>query len=234
VSGRGVGMDVVHQTIVARLKGTIEVQSTPGAGSTFMLKLPLTLAIIQVIIARAGGETFAIPLDVVKRVLVVAPGDIQLIGDREVCVVRGHHVPVIRLDAVLELDGGGDGPLQLILVEHAGTGHPIYALVCDHLVGKREIVIKSLGPLLANVPCTAGATLLGDRVALILDVPAIIRRALEPAARTPRRRAAHGEPRGGHILLVEDSDIVRESLRRLLAEAGYTVTAAIHRQHPLQ
>jgi len=238
VSGRGVGMDVVRQTIVARLKGTIEVQSTPGAGSTFMLKLPLTLAIIQVIIARAGGETFAIPLDVVKRVLVVAPGDVQLIGDREVCVVRGLHVPVIRLDAVLELDGGGDGPLQLILVEHAGPGHQIYALVCDHLVGKREIVIKSLGPLLANVPCTAGATLLGDRVALILDVPAIIRRALDPtlgpAARTPRRRAAHAEPRGGHILLVEDSDIVRESLRRLLAEAGYAVTVAIDGQHGLE
>ena len=106
VSGRGVGMDAVRQTIVARLKGTIDVQSTPGQGSAFVLKLPLTLAIIQVIIARAGGETFAIPLDVVKRVLAIEPGDIALIGDREVCVVRGHHVPLIRLDAVLELDEG--------------------------------------------------------------------------------------------------------------------------------
>ena len=70
VSGRGVGMDVVRQTIVTRLKGTIEVESTPGQGSAFVLKLPLTLAIIQVLVARAGGETFAIPLDVVQRVLV--------------------------------------------------------------------------------------------------------------------------------------------------------------------
>ncbi|MEO7729985.1 MAG: chemotaxis protein CheA, partial [Kofleriaceae bacterium] len=132
VSGRGVGMDVVRQTIVSRLKGSIEVESTPGQGSTFVLKLPLTLAIIQVIVARAGGETFAIPLDVVKRVLVIAPHEIERIGDREVCVVRGHHVPLIRLDAVLELDAGNDGMLQLVLVEHAGQS---YALVCDHLVG---------------------------------------------------------------------------------------------------
>jgi two-component system chemotaxis sensor kinase CheA len=233
VSGRGVGMDVVRQTIVSRLKGTIEVESTTGQGSAFVLKLPLTLAIIQVIIARAGGETFAIPLDVVKRVLVIDPHDIELIGDREVCVVRGHHVPLIRLDAILELDGGNDGMLQLVLVEHAGSGRETYALVCDHLVGKREIVIKSLGPLLANVPCTAGATLLGDRVALILDVPAIIHRALE------RPRAAHRAPRAQartgstQILLVEDSDTVRESLRRLLVDAGYLVTVAVDGQHGL-
>jgi CheY-like chemotaxis protein len=234
VSGRGVGMDVVRQTIVSRLKGTIDVESTTGQGSAFVLKLPLTLAIIQVIVARAGGETFAIPLDVVKRVLVIDPHAIELIGDREVCVVRGHHVPLIRLDEVLELDGGGDGALQLVLVEHAGPGHETYALVCDHLVGKREIVIKSLGPLLANVPCTAGATLLGDRVALILDVPAIIRRALDrpPAA----RRAQRAQARAGsaQILLVEDSDTVRESLRRLLVDAGYLVTVAVDGQHGLE
>jgi CheY-like chemotaxis protein len=195
------------------------------------LKLPLTLAIIQVIVARAGGETFAIPLDVVKRVLVVNPRDIELIGDREVCVVRGRHVALIRLDAVLELDGGGDGMLQLVLVEHA---HEIYALACDQLVGKREIVIKSLGPLLAHVPCTAGATLLGDRVALILDVPAIIRRALDRPQHA--RRAVRPQASGGsiQILLVEDSDIVRESLRRLLVDAGYLVTVAFDGQHGLE
>jgi two-component system chemotaxis sensor kinase CheA len=234
VSGRGVGMDIVRQIIVSRLKGIIDVESVPGRGSTFVMKLPLTLAIIQVIIARAGGETFAIPLDVVKRVLAIDPREIERIGDREVCVVRGHHVPLIRLDAVLELDGGNDGMLQLVLVEHAGPGRQTYALVCDHLVGKREIVIKSLGPLLANVPCTAGATLLGDRVALILDVPAIIRRALDQ----PRaaRRAPHAQARAGgaQILLVEDSDTTRESLRRLLADAGYLVTTAVDGQHGLE
>jgi two-component system, chemotaxis family, sensor kinase CheA len=231
VSGRGVGMDIVRQAIVTRLKGTIEVQSTPGQGSAFVLKLPLTLAIIQVIIARAGGETFAIPLDIVRRVLAIAPRDIAMIGDREVCVVRGHHVPLIRLDAILELDGASDGVLHLVLVEHGGQ---TYALVCDHLAGKREIVIKSLGPLLANVPCAAGATLLGDRVALILDVPAIIRRALDRSPGVRRPVTAQPRASGAQILLVEDSDTVRESLRRLLVDAGYLVTVAIDGQHGLE
>jgi len=233
VSGRGVGMDVVRQTIVTRLKGTIDVESTPGQGSTFVLKLPLTLAIIQVLVARAGGETFAIPLDIVQRVLAITPHEVQLVADREVVVVRGKHVPVIRLDHVLELDAGADGDLQLVLVELSGHS---YALVCEHLLGKREIVIKSLGKLLAAVPCVAGATLLGDRVALILDVPAIIQRALaQPAASGPRRVArTAATASASHVLLVEDSDIVRESLRRILADAGYVVTVAVDGAHGLE
>jgi two-component system chemotaxis sensor kinase CheA len=244
VSGRGVGMDVVRQTIVTRLKGTIEVESTPGQGSAFVLKLPLTLAIIQVVVARAGGETFAIPLDLVQRVLAIAPGAIELVGDREVCVVRGKHVPLIRLDTVLELDHGADpAELQLVLVDLGGQ---TYALVCEHLIGKREIVIKSLGKLLANVPCVAGATLLGDRVALILDVPAVLQRALERPSGPRVARSASGPAPGAQahrgklaagstqVLLVEDSDIVRESLRRLLVDAGYLVTVAIDGQHGLE
>jgi two-component system chemotaxis sensor kinase CheA len=233
VSGRGVGMDVVRSTIVQKLKGTIDVESTPGQGSAFVLKLPLTLAIIQVVVARAGGETFAIPLDVVQRVLAIQPHEIELVGDREVCVVRGKHVPLIRLDVVLELDSGHtEGEVPLVLVEQ---GAQTYALVCEHLLGKREIVIKSLGKLLAQVPCVAGATLLGDRVALILDVPAVIQRALQQPGSTVRRtaRTTRGAS-GSHVLLVEDSDIVRESLRRILADAGYVVTVAVDGQHGLE
>ena len=233
VSGRGVGMDVVRTTVVQKLKGTIDVESTPGQGSAFVLKLPLTLAIIQVVVARAGGETFAIPLDVVKRVIAIKPTDIELIGDREVCVVREKHVPVIRLEQVLELDDATDpADLQLVLVENGGAA---YALVCDQLLGKREIVIKSLGRLLGHCECVAGATLLGDRVALILDIPAIIARALALPSGV-RRVAKHsaGGATGAHILLVEDGDIVRESLRRLLVDAGYVVTTAVDGQHGLE
>ncbi|HEY4179179.1 MAG TPA: response regulator [Kofleriaceae bacterium] len=233
VSGRGVGMDVVRNTIIQKLKGSIDVESEVGKGSAFVLKLPLTLAIIQVLVARAGGETFAIPLDLVKRVIAIKPKDIELIGDREVCVVREKHVPVIRLEHVLELDDNTDASdLQLVLVEHAGS---FYALVSDQLLGKREIVIKSLGRLLTNVPCVAGATLLGDRVALILDIPAIITRALaQPSARTRVRKVAAAASTGAHVLVVEDGDIVRESLRRLLVDAGYVVTVAVDGQHGLE
>jgi CheY-like chemotaxis protein len=155
-----------------------------------------------------------------------------MIGDREVCVVRGHHVPLIRLDHVLELEGSSDGDVQVVLVEHGGQ---TYALACEHLVGKREIVIKSLGAMLANVPCVAGATLLGERVALILDVPAIVQRALaQPGGQRQPRKAASSAAAGAHILLVEDSDIVRETLRRLLADAGYHVTVAVDGVHAME
>jgi two-component system chemotaxis sensor kinase CheA len=231
VSGRGVGMDIVRQSIVTRLKGTIDVESTPGQGSAFVLKLPLTLAIIQVIVARASGEVFAIPLDVVQRVVSIPAAEVALVSDREVVVVRGKHVPLIRLDAVLELDGATEGDLQLVLVEQGGQA---YALVCDHLLGKREIVIKSLGPMLVNVPCVAGATLLGDRVALILDVPAIIRRALDRPVGPRKQVKRAATAASSHVLLVEDSDIVRESLRRILADAGYIVTVAVDGAHGLE
>jgi chemotaxis protein histidine kinase CheA/ActR/RegA family two-component response regulator len=232
VSGRGVGMDVVRQTIVHRLKGSIEIRSTVGQGSTFTLSLPLTLAITQVLLARAGGEVFAVPLDAVLRTLIVQPDQVRLVQEREVLTVRDRQVPLVRLAEVLELAGDevGGGELCVILTEHGGD---LFGLVCEGLLEKREIVIKSLGDLLRAVPCAAGATLLGDRCALILDVAAILTRALAlrrqgAGAARARRAPAAAAPAGPapHILLVEDSDVVRESLGRLLGEAGYRVTTA--------
>lgn len=227
VSGRGVGMDVVRQTIVTRLKGSIDIESELGRGSAFVLRLPLTLAIIQVILASSAGEVFAIPLDSVLRTAVVPTRDVSLVGDREVVLVDDEAVPLIRLAEVLELDGhhgGSEESIHVVLTEY---GDELYALACDRLVGKREIVIKSLGDLLGAVPCAAGATLLGDRCALILDVPAIVQRAQRRPAAAPQRvkRASSASPLA-HILLVDDSDTVRESLRRILVEAGYDVTTA--------
>ncbi|HWM85503.1 MAG TPA: response regulator [Kofleriaceae bacterium] len=231
VSGRGVGMDVVKQTIVHRLKGSIDIRSTVGQGSAFTLSLPLTLAITQVLLARAGGEVFAVPLDTVVRTLTCQPDEVRLVQEREVLTVRDRQVPLLRLADLLELPGEelGGGDLCVILTELGGD---MFGLVCEGLLEKKEIVIKSLGDFLRAVPCAAGATLLGDRCALILDVPAIISRALAQRRAGPtraRREASQPAPAAAlapHILLVEDSDVVRESLRRLLSEAGYRVTAA--------
>ena len=224
ISGRGVGLDVVRQTIVARLKGTIDIESVVGSGTTFVLRLPLTLAIIQVLLARVHGETLAIPLDSVERTIVVAPEDVRLIADREVILVSDRNVPLVRLGSVLELEGQeSHEALSVVLTEQGGD---LYGLACDHLLGKKEIVIKSLGELLQAVPCVAGATLLGDRCALILDIPAVVQRALRrPAPARPVKRAPSARARGD-VLLVDDSDTVREALKRLLVEAGYEVTTA--------
>jgi two-component system chemotaxis sensor kinase CheA len=238
VSGRGVGMDVVRDAIVSKLKGTVDVSSRVGVGTTFTLRLPLTLAIIQVLLARAGGEVFCVPLDVVTRTLTCSPSDIRILYDREVLSVHDRaggesHVPLIRLKSVLELDAREDltdTELHVILVDVFGSR---FGLVCERLLGKQEIVIKSLGDLLEDVPCAAGATLIGDRCALILDVPALVARAIQlgrphvsdapKQARPVEAERKAGRPR---VLLVEDSDTIRAGLRRLLEGAGADVTEA--------
>lgn len=227
VSGRGVGMDIVRQTIVTRLKGSIEIDSALGRGTTFVLRLPLTLAIIQVLLARVCGETFAIPLDAADRTFLVLPRDIGWIGDREVIELDGQSIPLVRLAHVLDLEGQEPDPSEALHIVVTPQSGDLYALCCDHLLGKKEIVVKSLGEVLSGVPCIVGATLLGDRCALILDIPAIVQRALRRPARAGAsvRRALPTRSRGT-VLLVDDSETVRESLRRLLVDAGYDVTTA--------
>jgi chemotaxis protein histidine kinase CheA/ActR/RegA family two-component response regulator len=248
VSGRGVGMDVVRDT-VNRLSGSIDIASTPGVGSTFTLRLPLTLAIIQVLQVRVAGQDFALPLDVVQRTLAVAPDDVHRVADRELLLLEGTppiQVPLIWVADALELGGAAalvttEGELPVILVDAGGE---TYGLIVDRLQGKREIVLKSLGELIDQVPCAAGATLIGDRVALILDAVQVVQRglarrgdasrrvraadALTPAsasaaASAPSPAGAAPKPR---VLLAEDSDVVRESLKRALEAHGCEVADA--------
>jgi chemotaxis protein histidine kinase CheA/ActR/RegA family two-component response regulator len=246
LSGRGVGMDVVRDTIT-KLSGTIELASSPGLGTTFTLRLPLTLAIVQVLLVRIAGEDYALPLDVVVRTLALPPEQIQRVYDREViflgrtaadpeeaAVESVAQVPLLWAADALELpratplELGGASDVPVVLVDAAGE---TYALAVERLLGKREIVLKSLGALLSEVPCAAGATLIGERVAVILDVVQLVQRGLaRPAARpvppstpTTTTAAARRRPR---ILVAEDSDVVRESLRRVLEAHGYEVVTA--------
>jgi two-component system chemotaxis sensor kinase CheA len=233
VSGRGVGMDVVRETIT-RLKGSIDISSTPGHGTTFTLKLPLTLAIIQVLLVRVCGQDLAIPLDSVKRTLTVRTDEIRHVHLRSVVQLDDGEVPLISLADALELPGtaGDDLEFPVILVETLGEQ---FALAADRLVGRQEIVIKTLGDLLEEVPCAAGATLLGDQVVIILDVPQVIQQAVRrlaergsraplPEAKSPSETPTPtGRPR---LLVVEDSDMIRESLKRLFESHGYDVVVA--------
>lgn len=233
-SGRGVGMDVVRDTI-SRLKGTVSVQSSPGAGTRFEIRLPLTLAIIQVLLVRCAGQTLAIPIDLVTRSVAAAASDVRIVVDREVLHDGDRDVPLVRLRDALGL-GGSDGAPDVVPVVLVDLGGQVWGLACDGFLGRQEIVLKTLGSLLAHVPGAAGATLVGDSPVLILDVPTLVgmvqsgavrRTALAVSTRVLGSKATLATTGSRpQILVAEDADVVREMMRRTLETAGFAVTVA--------
>lgn len=179
LSGRGVGLDVV-KTNIARLSGIIDVTSTPGAGTEFEITLPITLAIIQALIIESAGRTYAVPLNSVLESLIVERGDVRTVEGREVVSLRHQTLPLAWLDRLFELrrpEGAPAAPDKLYVVVIGLAQHRL-GLVVDELLGERDIVIKSLGRALQNVPGIAGATELGhQRAVLVLDVPALVEEA---------------------------------------------------------
>lgn len=173
VSGRGVGMDVVNQNI-RKLKGSIQVLSTKGKGTKFIVKLPLTLAITKALLVNACGETFAIPLDTVRESIRVMPDDVQTINGRPVTQLRDAVLPLFQLHDAFGYAPGDRGGRYLPVVVIGGEKKQL-GLVVDRLEGEQDIVIKSIGSYLGEMGGVAGATILGDgRVALILDVATLI------------------------------------------------------------
>jgi two-component system chemotaxis sensor kinase CheA len=173
VSGRGVGMDVVR-TNIQNLKGMIEIESVIDKGSTFIIKLPLTLAIIQGLLVRILDETYAIPLSSVIEVVAVNPKSVYSVNQQEVIRIRDDVNPLIRLDKTLNVPGAHDeiGNRYVVIV---GLGIEKVGLVVDELLGQQEIVIKSLGEYLGSIPGIAGSTIMGDgRVIMIIDVVELI------------------------------------------------------------
>jgi two-component system chemotaxis sensor kinase CheA len=172
VSGRGVGMDVVHNRIIS-LGGTADLTSEVGKGTIFTLKLPLTLAIIQALLVGLGDETYAIPINSVKETLAISQKDVKTVTGQETYVLRGHVLPLVRLDKLLNLPEKERGDtLAVVVVERAGKS---VGIIVDELMGQQEIVIKSLGDFLKGIRGFAGATIMGDgRVILILDIATLM------------------------------------------------------------
>jgi two-component system, chemotaxis family, sensor kinase CheA len=169
ISGRGVGMDVVRRQI-QKLKGRTEIRTEAGKGTTFRLRLPLTLAIIDGLIVVVGSHRYIIPIFAVKEILRPVAGMIRVIeGRHEFAMIRERALPVRRLARVFGIAAGSEDPTEsLLIVIETQTGE--YCLMVDALLGKQEVVIKSLSEALKNVPGIAGGAILGDgRVGLILD-----------------------------------------------------------------
>ncbi len=169
ISGRGVGLDVVRTKIEA-LGGVIEVESENGKGSKFIIRLPLTLAIIQALLVLIGQEKFAIPLSSIREIINIESKDIKLVQKQEVIILRKNVIPIIRLGEVLDVPDAKSNSDQITVVV-VNKGEKLSGFVVDNLIGQQEIVIKSLGKLLMGIKTIAGATILGDgQVALIIDV----------------------------------------------------------------
>jgi two-component system, chemotaxis family, sensor kinase CheA len=173
VSGRGVGMDVVRRHI-EKLRGRIEIRSTEGAGATFLLKLPLTLAIIDGLVVGVGQERYVVPLFAVREMFRPTAETIWTVQQRvEMALVRGSLLPVVRLYRLFHVQPKSEDPLAGVLVVAEVEGQRCCVLV-DELIGKQEVVIKSLGETFKNVTGVAGGAILGDgRVGLILDLDRI-------------------------------------------------------------
>lgn len=172
VSGRGVGMDIVRSQI-EQINGSVEYTSTPGAGTVFTIKLPLTLAIIRALMVGLGEQVYAFPLTNVVETLALKPEEIRRVGHSEVVVVRGHLLPLLRLAALFHQESS---PGERVFVVVLGSGNKKVGVVVDRLIGEQEIVIKSLGSYLGQVSGLSGATILGDgSVALIVDARSIVK-----------------------------------------------------------
>ncbi len=168
LSGRGVGLDVVKTKIEA-LGGIVEVQTELGVGSKFIIRLPLTLAIIQALMVNLGQERYALPLNNIRIITTIKSSSISRIQNQEVVLYRNQTLPLIRLPQILEVPNYlvDQENLTVVIVK---KGNQEAGLIIDNLIGQQEIVIKSLGKYLTGVKAIAGATILGNgSVALIVD-----------------------------------------------------------------
>lgn len=173
LSGRGVGLDVV-KTKIESLGGNVEVETSANIGSKFIIRLPLTLAIIQALLVNIGMEKYAIPLNSIKEITSIKTESIKNVQGQEVLLYRNNVLPIIRLARILNVEGNVDEQEYLTVVV-VKKGEKNSGFVVDNLIGQQEIVIKSLGKYLGSIKIIAGATILGDgQVALIIDTNSLI------------------------------------------------------------
>ncbi|MDA8060129.1 MAG: chemotaxis protein CheA [Nitrospiraceae bacterium] len=175
VSGRGVGMDVVR-TNINKINGTVEIRSQQGLGSTFVINLPLTIAIIQALMVAIGNEVYAVPLQSVVETVKISESDIRTLSGAEVLNLRNQVLPLLRLRDEFKIPGEANesaGKSRYVVVVQIGSRS--VGLVVEALPYQEEVVIKSMGPILSGIRGMAGATITGDgKVVLILDVGEIL------------------------------------------------------------
>lgn len=231
ISGRGIGMDVVKSNI-EKLNGFIEISSTINKGSVFTIRLPLTLAIVQALKINVGNEVFAVPLGSVIETIRTYAHKVETISGQEVIRFRKNIIPLIRLSSLFSLPTNQE-PSDKIYVIITRIADQKIGLVVDKILGQQEIVVKSLGNILDNIPGISGACLAGDgRVILILDLAGVIR--LLPKKinlGAVKHEVQHqdketSKQRRYTILVVEDSKSERKRICKALHNANFRVVEA--------
>jgi chemosensory pili system protein ChpA (sensor histidine kinase/response regulator) len=236
-AGRGVGMDVVR-TNLTRVGGESQIETQPGAGTRFVLKLPLTLVVSEALFVRVGTEVYALPIHAVQRIVQVAPAQIETGAGREMFRLGDELLELVRLEDVLGLEPGGAEPLRPVVALQVEGRQ--FGVAVDELLGIEEVVIKGLGEFLEGLSLYAGATVTGEgRVVLLLSPAALGRagRGRELAAGSAGLPAEAPEAAAGvrpKILLVDDSLSVRKVLGRMLEKAGFEAVAAVDGEDALQ
>ncbi|MHB9027188.1 MAG: hybrid sensor histidine kinase/response regulator [Candidatus Latescibacterota bacterium] len=230
ISGRGVGLDVVA-SMVHTVGGSVRVHSEEGAGTTFRLQLPLTLSVLRTLLVEIAGESYAIPLARIDRVLEVEPGEIKTVEDRQFCTVDGEHVGIIEARQALQLPGNGEAGdrVRIAIISDRLTR---YGLAVDRFRGQRELVVRPLDPRLGKVPnISAGALLHDGAPTLIFDVDDLVRtidnRLAQGRLQKVGDRVHQRDEVRKRVLVVDDSLTVRQVERKLLENRGYEVAVAV-------
>lgn len=227
ISGRGVGMDVVREFVVEKLKGSLDVSSQVGKGTTFRLTIPLTLAIIRALLLRVGDQVFALPTGGIEETLQVNADEIVRVEGREVIRRQMRTYPLARLSEILGVTSDaaeGEG-VSIVTIGYSGNR---LGFIVDEFVGEQQIVIKPLGDHLKKIDNVAGVTILGaGDVVPILNVPDLMNNARSRTGQRvgPVAREEREGPR--RILICEDSFTTRELERSIFEAAGYDVETAV-------
>lgn len=233
ISGRGVGMDVVKNNIVDRLSGSIQTKTKEGEGTTFLIRLPLTLRIMGVVSVAVSDMIFAIPGNSISEILRIPKAGLIDVVDKKAIRLREQIIPVAELQSLLNLPGKRKTTEEELLILMVFMGNEQLGLIVDSIIGNEDVVIKPLPTHMQNIQWVSGVTISGkNELISILHVPTIIDAAKE--MKEERRFEKAGDKKAIHILLAEDSFSTGEIEKSILESYGYKVDIAVDGQEALE
>jgi two-component system, chemotaxis family, sensor kinase CheA len=227
ISGRGVGMDVVKECVVEQLKGSIEVESEPNQYTRFVIRIPLTLAILGVLQVALGDDLFAFPLSSITEIIRIPREEIINVVNQRAIRLREQMIPVVELRKILSSKGDNEIPQQEVLIVLLVMGSEKLGVIVDSLISEENVEVKSLPAHMKNIELVAGATISGkSEIIILLHVPRIFELAKQMKEGKPVDKVHKEEEETNYILVVDDSVNTREIEKSILESYGYKVNIA--------